>query len=140
MDGRINSEKYHDFTVKEEYIKIKSDIPLKDASLEGAWQLKGAEWGGKPGEASVNNFEQIKIYSYPRFAWAQYNQKTKQFFGAGGGTYQYDGKKLVEHIEYMTYNLALSTDYLIEVKKLADGTLQQVSQEGMFKEIWQRLQ
>ncbi len=137
QNGKMNSDKYPDHVIKEEFVKMKTDIPLKNNSLEGTWILQGATWDSK--DAYEQPIEQIKIYAYPRFAWAQYNSTTKQFIGAGGGTYQFDGKNVTEHIEYITYNsLALSTDVNVEVKKLANGTMQQTTWQGRMVETWKK--
>lgn len=139
QDGKMNSEKYPDYIIREEFSKLKSKIPLKDASMEGVWVLQDATWKDETGkESSVKNYEQIKIYSYPRFAYAQYNPATKQFIGAGGGTYQYDGKKLIERIEYSTYDTTLGSDYEIKIGQLPNGIIQQVSQQDLFKETWKK--
>ena len=140
QDGRMDSEKYPNYIIKEEFTKFRTEVPLKNASMEGAWILQDATCLDKAGkETSVKNYEQIKIYCYPRFAYAQYNAQTKQFIGAGGGTYQYDGKKLTEHIEYTTYDNALGSDYEIEVENGASGNIQQLSQKGSFRETWKQL-
>lgn len=137
QNGKMNSDKYPDHVIKEEFVKMKTDIPLKNNSLEGAWILQSATWDSK--NAYDQPIEQIKIYAYPRFAWAQYNSNTKQFIGAGGGTYQFDGKNVTEHIEYITYNgIALSTDVNVEVKKSPDGTMQQTTWQGRMVETWKK--
>ena len=139
QDGKMDSEKYPNYIIREEFAKLKSDIPLKDPSMEGVWVLQDATWKDVAGkENSVKNYEQIKIYSYPRFAYAQYNPVTRQFIGAGGGTYQYDGKKLIEHIEYTTYNDAIGSKYEIKQKQLSTGVVQQLSKKGLYKETWER--
>jgi hypothetical protein len=81
----------------------------------------------------------IKIYAYPRFAWAQYNAVTKQFMGAGGGTYQFDGNKLTENIEYITYDeVPLNKPYELDIVKTTDNKFQQTGQ-NKFIETWKRL-
>jgi hypothetical protein len=139
QDGKMDSEKYPDYVIREEYTRLKAKEPLKNSSMEGVWILQDAFWKDENGkENPVKNFEQIKIYSFPRFAYAQYNSQTKQFIGAGGGTYQYDGKKLVEHIEYTTYGDFLGSDYEVNILKQSDGSIQQVSQQEKFREVWKQ--
>lgn len=136
--GYMESEKYPHFLIKEEFKKLESEVPLKNNSLEGVWQLQSAVVDSS-GKSVPQPFEQIKVYCYPRFAWAQYNLQTKQFIGAGGGSYQYDGKKLVEHIEYITYDLALGSDFSITVKDGGNGVIQQLGENGWTNETWKKL-
>lgn len=135
QSGFINSEKYQHYLIKEEMKRITPWCELKDASLEGVWFLQEASNNGE------SNFsvpmEQIKIYAYPRFAWARYNTATGQFLGTGGGSYFFDGKKLIEHIEYITYDLAMGSDVEIEVE-LQGLHMQQSSWSGTYQETWQR--
>ena len=139
QDGKMQSEKYLNYIIREEFVKIHSNKPLKDTAMEGVWILQDATWIDSSGkENSINNYQQIKIYCHPRFAYAQYNIGTKQFVGAGGGTYEYDGNKLVEHIEYTTYDNAPGSDYEIKPVQLSYGLIQQISQQGSYKETWKR--
>lgn len=135
QSGYINSDKYQNYLIKEEMTKIIPVCNLNDASLEGAWFLKEAFLEGKPDFSAP--MEQIKIYAYPRFAWARYNTATGQFLGTGGGSYYFDGKKLIEHLEYMTYDLAIGSDVEIAVT-LQGKRMQQSSWGGTYQETWQR--
>jgi hypothetical protein len=99
----MSSEKYPDFIIKEEYAKIKTNIPLVNSSLEGVWQLQYGQWGSETSTGKYANVTMTKIYAYPRFAFAWYNKKTKSFVGAGGGTYTFDGQKLIENVEYYSW-------------------------------------
>lgn len=137
QNGKMDSEKYPDYTIREEFAKIKSSLPLQNTSLEGAWLLQKVTW--TPDGKDAKTFDQVKIYAYPRFAWAQFDRKNKKFIGAGGGTYQYDGKKLVERIEYITYPLALGTEYEINVTNEGPETMRQESQQGVMKEWWKKV-
>lgn len=135
--GYVNSLKYPNHLVDEKYKKIIPAEPLKNNSLEGVWYLETTVWDGdNPFHSKI---EEIKIYAYPRFAWAQYNAVTNQFIGAGGGTYQYDGEELIETVEYFTYEIALGTRFKVEVSMKPNGTMQQVSWGGRMVEIWSRV-
>ncbi len=135
--GYVNSVKYPNHLVDEKYQKIIPTVPLKNNSLEGVWYLETTVWDGdNPFHSKI---EEIKIYSYPRFAWAQYNAVTNQFIGAGGGTYHFDGETLVETVEYFTYELALGTRFKVEVSMKPNGTMQQVSWGGRMVEIWSKV-
>src|SRR6266498_2061166 len=139
QEGVINSDKYKDFVIKEQYEKITSSVPVKDASLEGVWQLQKGEWGNeKSNEGKWVGVVRIKIYACPRFAWAQYNPATKQFIGAGGGTYQFDGKRLTENLDYTTYDMPLNKPYELDIVKIAGKKFMQSDNNG-YKETWVRL-
>lgn len=135
QSGLINSDKYQNYLIKEEMDKLKPLCDLKDASLEGVWLLQESSYEGKSDFKAP--IEQIKIYAYPRFAWARYNTSTGQFLGTGGGSYYFDGKKLIEHIEYITHNIAMGTDLEIEVS-LEGNKMEQTSWNGRNKEKWRR--
>ena len=44
----------------------------------------------------------LKILSATRFQWAAIDPGTKEFFGTGGGTYQFANGKYREHIEFFS--------------------------------------
>jgi hypothetical protein len=44
----------------------------------------------------------LKILSGTRFQWAAIDPGTKEFFGTGGGTYQFANGKYMEHIEFFS--------------------------------------
>lgn len=134
--GMINTDRFKDFLMVQEFRKMTDVVPLKNTSLEGVWFLINTRWDGD--DAYEKPIEEIKIYCYPRFAWAQYDPVTKQFIGAGGGTYQFDGENLVEHIEYFTYDIALESNFNVDVKIAADGTIQQTSWGGRMIQKWKR--
>ena len=78
----------------EEYFKIESDNRLKNASLEGAWKMKEGQAG------YTDNNEIIRLFAYPSFIRTIYSLEEKRFINTYGGTYQFDGKELIEKIEY----------------------------------------
>jgi hypothetical protein len=135
--GYVNSMKYPHHLVDEKYQQIVPAVPLKNNALEGVWYLESTVWDGDNPFSS--KIEEVKIYAYPRFAWAQYNAVTNRFIGAGGGTYQYDGEQLIETVEYFTYEIALGTKFKVEVSMKPNGTMQQVSWDGRMVEIWSRV-
>jgi hypothetical protein len=134
--GMINTDRFKDFLMVQEFRKMTAAEPLKNTKLEGVWFLKNTRWDDD--DSYEKPIEEMKIYCYPRFAWAQYDPVTRQFIGAGGGTYQFDGENLIEHIEYFTYDLALGADYKIEVKIGNDGSVQQTSWGGRMIQIWNK--
>lgn len=138
--GKINSDRYKDYLIEEVFEKIGSPEGLKNNALEGVWQLENGQWPGiKTDEPKFKNLREIKIYCYPRFAWAQYDSTTSEFIGAGGGTYQFDGKNLVENIEYITYNVPLNTAYSLKIEMIGNEKFSQTDMNNS-KENWKRLQ
>jgi hypothetical protein len=102
--GYMDSEKYKHYLIREKFEKVESKDVLKNAALEGVWYLKTAEWGESTfGKGKYKDVTAVKVYAFPRFAFAYYNDKTHQFVGAGGGSYQFDGKTLTEQVEYWSW-------------------------------------
>lgn len=134
--GFINSDKYKNYVIKEEMSRIRPVCELKNDALEGVWFLRESLYDDVKSEI-VRPMEMVKIYAYPRFAWARYNTANGQFLGAGGGSYSFDGKKLIEHIEYITYDVALGSDIEAEVQ-LEGRQMQQSFPVWRGKETWQR--
>ena len=136
--GRMTSDN-GEYSLEEEYNKIARDKSLQDASLEGVWELKSAKWHGN----SYNNhpdFMQFKIYSYPSFAWAQYTVKGKDYIAVGGGSYQYDRKKLVEHLEYCSLGgaIIIPSNVEINVTEISSTEIKQETANGEGKEVWKK--
>jgi hypothetical protein len=103
---------------KEVYKKISNAEPLKNASLEGVWMMR-------PGQAGyTDNNEIIRIFSFPAFTRTIYNFKEKKFKNTYGGTYQFDGKELIEKIEYSDYQIPPGSTMEWSVKKLTDNEIQ----------------
>ncbi len=138
QEGYIDSEKYQHYLIKEKFEKLSAKKSLKNVSLEGVWLMQSGEWGtDKLGEGEYKDVSVVKIFSYPRFAFAYYNSKTKSFVGAGGGTYQFDGKTLTENIEYWSWG---KPKFPISVFKI-NLTKNQFTQEGWengLKEVWKK--
>jgi hypothetical protein len=130
----ISIDECDDCSTGEEYYKTESDNKLKDDFLEGVWKLQTQEWFGKKIEDS--DLTLCKIYIYPRFAWASYHNKGKDFIGTAGGTYQLDGNKLVEHVEYFSYYVQEPYDFPASIKRFSADSLLQVSMDGAGKEIY----
>jgi hypothetical protein len=134
--GFVNSQKYPNHLVFEEYKRINPELSLKDSSLEGVWFLQSTVWDGD--DAFKAPISEMKIYAYPRFAWAQFNTETRQFVGAGGGTYQYDGSTVMEKIDYFTFDMAMGINFKVDVFMKPDGQMQQTSWGGRMVELWKR--
>ena len=52
--GKMNSEKYPNYEVNENFERIFADEPLKNKALEGVWEMTEGTWGG------VNKFGEGK--------------------------------------------------------------------------------
>jgi hypothetical protein len=138
--GKINSDKYKDYPIEEVFERIDSYESLKNDALEGVWQLENGQWPGlETDKSKYKNLKAVKIYCYPRFAWAQYDSTTSEFLGAGGGTYQFDGNNLIENIEYITYDVPLNTAYALKIEMAGNGKFLQTDMNNS-KENWKRLQ
>lgn len=135
LDGKMVKSPTLTIQFKEEVDRLTAGAPLKDTSMEGVWKR---QWVN-PEFKGDTNFTQIKIYCYPRFAWAQFDEATKKLIGAGGGTYQYDGNILTEHIEYITYDVRVGTDIRLVIKKHSPDRFFQIGADGINGEDWKRL-
>lgn len=122
---------------EEIYIRLRSDKNLQDTSMEGVWTLRESEWFGQKTED--NDLIHLKIYFYPRFAWAAYHAKGKDFIGVGGGTYQCDGKKLVEHLEYFSFYDIVPGDEKIDIVPVSPGKVQLINLASAGKEIYDKV-
>jgi hypothetical protein len=139
QDGYVNSDKYRNHLVKEKYAKLKPEEPLKHPGLEGTWKIQSGQWGEeKLGEGLYQNVTGMKMYAYPRFAFAYYNDVTKSFVGAGGGTYQFDGTTLTENVEYFSWGMPANTKPSFQVT-INDNKFTQTDTNGTLKETWKKM-
>ena len=123
------------FINNEEYEKITSSTPLKNAGMEGVWKIES----GQVGYARMGD-DYIKIYAYPGFAWVQYNIREKKFIAAGGGTYQYDGSVVTETIDFTTYKIAIGSTIEWKTTKQDGGKIMLYDIDSYFdEEIWRRV-
>lgn len=139
QDGLLNTGKYHNYTIKEEYKKILTNTPLLNDGLEGVWFMQSGDWANsKLGEGIYKNVSVMKIYSYPRFAFAYYDSTRNSFVGAGGGTYQFDGKKLSENLEYWSWGTPKypKPDFAITIS--GDEAIQKGWDNGL-AETWKKV-
>ncbi|HTS45877.1 MAG TPA: hypothetical protein VMH01_15865 [Puia sp.] len=140
QEGKINSAKYKDYSIEEEYQRISSSEPLKNNSLEGAWVMEAGQWGKeKLGEGEYKNVMVRKIFAYPRFAFAYFDMTKKRFIGAGGGTYQYDGKTLTEKIEYWSWGTPDHPVSEFKIAMLSENKFSQSGWDNGLSETWKKL-
>jgi hypothetical protein len=111
-------------------------------TLAGAWRIR--ERQGDDGQLSVMRQgprKTIKWLSDSRFQWAAINTQTRQFFGAGGGTYTLQNGKYTEHIEFFSRDpkrvgMSLSFDYELKDRDWHHRGLS--STGNKIYEIWTR--
>ena len=73
------------------------------APLAGVWQITAQMREGKVVPIHrTGTRKTLKILSGTRFQWAAIDPGTKEFFGTGGGTYQFLNGKYTEHIEFFS--------------------------------------
>jgi hypothetical protein len=73
------------------------------APLAGVWHITSQMRDGKLVPIHrTGTRKTLKILSGTRFQWAAIDPGTKEFFGTGGGTYQFLNGKYTEHIEFFS--------------------------------------
>ncbi len=70
--------------------------------LAGAWLITGRVRNNELQRMNPGARRTMKILSGTRFQWIAYNVETKEFFGAGGGTYTTIDGKYTETIEFFS--------------------------------------
>lgn len=122
-----------------EYKRIDNGEPRK---LHGAWLMSGRVRDGETQMRDTSGPRKtMKILSGTRFQWIAYNTETKEFMGAGGGTYTSENGKYTENIEFFSRDdsrvgMSLNFDY-----ELIDGNWHHkgLSSKGdPIHEIWSK--
>ncbi|MEZ4905222.1 MAG: hypothetical protein R2822_27455 [Spirosomataceae bacterium] len=136
--GKLNSDKYKDYSVDEIRERISINEPLKNAGLEGVWLMQEGYWGGTSrfGEGKYKNFTMMKIYAYPYCVYAYYNPDTKNFDGGGIVRYQFDGKVLSETNELWTWDMSRRGKSETHKISFKDGKLIQEGWDGKLREVY----
>jgi hypothetical protein len=78
---------------------------LDDASapLSGVWHITAQMREGKVVPIHrTGTRKTLKVLSGTRFQWTAIDTGTQEFFGTGGGTYQFVNGKYTEHIEFFS--------------------------------------
>ena len=94
--------------------KIDSGGP---GELQGSWLMSGRVRDGKTQNRDTSRPRKtMKVLSGTRFQWIAYNTETKEFKGAGGGTYTTIDGKYTETIEFFSRDdsrvgMSLEFDY-----------------------------
>ncbi|WP_420147700.1 hypothetical protein [Spirosoma sp.] len=137
--GMMNSEQYKNYPINEISERIRAKEPLKNSALEGVWFMKEGQWGNdRLGEGKYKNIQVVKIFSYPMVVYAYYNAVTKQFNGAGGATYQYDGTTLTETNEFWSWQADGKRRGMVEKFKISpkNGQYTQQGWDGKLREVF----
>ena len=113
------------------------------APLTGVWHITGQMREGKIVPIHrTGTRKTLKILSGTRFQWAAIDPGTKEFFGTGGGTYQFVNGKYTEHIEFFSRDsnrvgASLSFDGRLENGEWNHSGLS--SKGDKIYEIWSRV-
>ncbi len=87
--------------------------------LSGNWVFTGRERDGELRTSTPGARRTVKILGGGRFQWIAFNSDTKEFFGAGGGTYTAENGKYTENIEFFSRDdsrVGASLEFDYEVK------------------------
>ncbi len=109
--SKIGHQSIYKASVEKE--KLKSDIngvastwtqlDKGGEKLHGLWTITGRKQEGKMVEIRrTGTRKTIKLLTATRFQWAAIDPGTKQFMGTGGGRYEFENGKYVEHIEFFS--------------------------------------
>lgn len=83
--------------------KIYNRIDDGNAPLAGVWKISAREQEGKIVPIHQTGARKtLKMLSGNRFQWFAINPDTKQFSGAGGGTYTFTDGKYTENLEFFS--------------------------------------
>lgn len=109
--------------------------------LAGNWRITGRDQGGKMIEIKPAARKTIKILSGTRFQWAAINSETGEFFGTGGGTYNFKDGKYTEYIEFFSRDssrvgMSLSFDGRVEGRNWFHSG--KSSKGDPISEVWSR--
>ena len=118
-------------------------VAVDDASdaLAGNWKITGREQDGKIVEMKPGARKTIKILSGTRFQWIAINSETGEFFGTGGGYYNFTNGKYTENIEFFSRDasrVGASLSFNAELKN-GDWHHSGLSSKGdKIYEVWSR--
>jgi hypothetical protein len=105
----IGSKETHSYSLKEKSLEIGSSAKTNftqvddgTGALAGNWRITGRKQGDKINRMQRGARKTLKILSGTRFQWAAINPESKEFFGTGGGTYNFQNGKYTETIEFFS--------------------------------------
>lgn len=86
--------------IEQVWTRIDNGAP---GALAGAWLMSGRKRNGEFQTRDTSRPRKtMKMLSGTRFQWIAYNTETKEFMGAGGGTYTTIDGKYTENIEFFS--------------------------------------
>jgi hypothetical protein len=100
--------------------------------LVGTWERQG-----------LNGMRQIKMFNETHFVWAIHALPTGEALGVGGGTYRFDGARLIEVYEYSSapqllgLQLTLAIDFQSpdDFTQTGVASIPGVSQDEVYRRI-----
>jgi hypothetical protein len=95
-------------------------------TIVGSWKAVKTQYGKEPMKTrGEDDFTVIKTFTGTRWTGAFFNQKTREFDGAGGGTYKLKGERYEETIEYFSWDKEAVGQTVIFTLKMENGMLHQ---------------
>jgi hypothetical protein len=87
-------------------LMISASTPEKpvEIPLKGAWKVIRSKYGDEPMTDLKKDELTYKMFTGTRWSGAFYNNVTKKFDGAGGGTYSIKGNQYFETVEYYSWD------------------------------------
>jgi hypothetical protein len=117
----------------------------KSKKLEGGWKMVYSKWEMPDTTVERSQFENpsYKIFTGKYFTLSRLDEND-EFIGHFG-TYSYDGKTYVEHIEYSSYEYVIGRSETFEStvrgnKWTIEGKIGQEGEGFKLKEIWERIE
>ena len=82
--------------------KITNCNKLKDpeGALTGVWRISSRQQNGQMTSFPLTARRTLKLLTGNRFQWVAINIETGEFFGTGGGSYQFDHGRYTENIPF----------------------------------------
>ena len=113
-----------------------------EGQLAGVWRISGRKQGETISSMPLGARRTLKTLSGTRFQWTAINIETKEFFGTGGGTYQFEDGKYTEHIEFFSRDSSRVGSSLQFDGKVEEGKWHhsgKSSKGDPIYEIWEKL-
>jgi hypothetical protein len=97
------TRKNNEFTIENQAKTTWKRIDEGKDALSGNWRISArAGQDGQMIEMKRTARKTLKICSETRFQWFAINPETKEFFGTGGGTYEFKDGKYTETLEFFS--------------------------------------
>lgn len=122
----IGTNKQLSYSLKNNVLEVDHQpfkkVSDEDEPLAGVWKITDRMQDGKltPIHRSGPR-KTLKMLTGHRFQWFAINPETKEFFGAGGGTYSFKDGKYTENIEFFSRDQSRVGAQLVFDGKLENG-------------------